>query len=306
MYFKPRIFVSSLMKNKLQLRKEISSILTNHGFDVLLYEKNLTPSSDTYTYRKDILHSDFVIFIIDEKYGTITPSGYSGVEEEFKIVNDKNIKFHVYIKNTTDQIDQKEQEFIDKISSKGISYFLFNDEKELKKRISESVTTISKDISLSKIDVDDLDEKTNLLLSFKHDYLITIDMLGFVEELNKISNSYNIDLIETDILFPLEYLNKWFSDEIRFNDCKLTELFTDFFEICIKILNEISIDYTADSEVWEVELPIYGRYSIHRSIQCNKSLDHSKKYQNLLKELGNKFSKIKDYIKERKYYFDIY
>lgn len=66
MYYKPRIFISSLLKKRIELRDKISFILSNAGFEVLLYEKNLTPSTDLYTYRKNILEADYVIFILDK------------------------------------------------------------------------------------------------------------------------------------------------------------------------------------------------------------------------------------------------
>ena len=45
MYFKPRIFVSSTMGDKLALRNKIKDIFESAGAEVALYEKDLTPST---------------------------------------------------------------------------------------------------------------------------------------------------------------------------------------------------------------------------------------------------------------------
>ena len=50
MFFQPRIFISSLLKWKLETREEIKKILEDCGATVLMYEKNLTPSMGNYTY----------------------------------------------------------------------------------------------------------------------------------------------------------------------------------------------------------------------------------------------------------------
>lgn len=49
MFFQPRIFISSLLKGKLETREEIKKILEDCGAMVLMYEKNLTPSNLTNT-----------------------------------------------------------------------------------------------------------------------------------------------------------------------------------------------------------------------------------------------------------------
>lgn len=52
MYFKPRIFISSTLKENLGVRSEIEEFFSIVGAEVLLYEKNLTPSVTPMTYRK--------------------------------------------------------------------------------------------------------------------------------------------------------------------------------------------------------------------------------------------------------------
>ena len=128
MYFKPRIFVSSTMGDKLTLRNNIKGIFESAGAEVALYEKDLTPSTTPNTYREDILQTDFVVFIIDERYGAKTNLGLSGTEEEFNIVTGNHMPCHVYLK----QIEKTEEaeKFENLIKSKGISYFYYKDEKD--------------------------------------------------------------------------------------------------------------------------------------------------------------------------------
>lgn len=51
MFFQPRIFISSLLKEKLETREEIKKILEDCGATVLMYEKNLTPSINNLSRR---------------------------------------------------------------------------------------------------------------------------------------------------------------------------------------------------------------------------------------------------------------
>ena len=99
-FFKPRIFISSLLKNRIKLRESIEKILTSAGAEVLLYEKILTPSVNLNAYRTNVKDADFIIMILDENYGTKTKTGRSGVEEEYIIATENRIKTHIYLKNS--------------------------------------------------------------------------------------------------------------------------------------------------------------------------------------------------------------
>ena len=123
MYFKPRIFISSTMGDKLQLRTEIKNEFEKHGAEVALYEKDLTPSVDLNTYRNDVLKADFVIFIIDGRYGKKTEFGISGTEEEFILAQSNKIPFHVYLKQVRKTENAKA--FEEKLKAKGISFYFY-------------------------------------------------------------------------------------------------------------------------------------------------------------------------------------
>ena len=140
MYFKPRIFISSTMGDKLQLRTDIKNEFEKHGAEVALYEKDLTPSVDLNTYRSDVLKADFVIFIIDDRYGKKTEFGISGTEEEFVLVQNNRIPFHVYLKQVRKTKNAKA--FEEKLKTKGISFYYYHSEEELKEKLfSTSFTT---------------------------------------------------------------------------------------------------------------------------------------------------------------------
>lgn len=118
MSFKPRIFISSLLDGKLEIRSKIENFFISVGAEPILYEKNLTPSSSINTYRQDIVDSDFVIVILDENYGSVTESGLSGTEEEFNIAMSNRLKTHVYIRNFKKEKKRgakAEREFINRI-----------------------------------------------------------------------------------------------------------------------------------------------------------------------------------------------
>ncbi|XDD41725.1 DUF4062 domain-containing protein [Leptospira sp. WS60.C2] len=84
MYFKPRIFISSTLDIN-QIRNITQNVLEETGAEVILYEQNLTPSIKEYTYRYDINEADFIIFIFDNRYGSLTNAGISGTHEEWDI-----------------------------------------------------------------------------------------------------------------------------------------------------------------------------------------------------------------------------
>jgi len=150
MYFKPRIFISSTMGDKLQLRTDIKNIFESAGAEVVLYEKDLTPSVNPNTYRSDILQTEFAIFIIDQRYGAKTNTGLSGTEEEFDIVSFNKKPCHVYLKKIK-KTDEAKQ-FEDKIRSKGISFYYYKDTKDLLNKLRLTCFTIARDIAYYQID----------------------------------------------------------------------------------------------------------------------------------------------------------
>ena len=95
---KSHVFVSSRLKLG-KIRAQIKQILEESGFSAEIYESDSTPATEPATYLQDITQADFVIFVLDETYGTPRPSsGRSGVHEEWMRVRDHGIPNHVYLK----------------------------------------------------------------------------------------------------------------------------------------------------------------------------------------------------------------
>jgi len=134
------------------LRQKIHGILESSGFSVEIYEEDSTPSSEPATYLRDIEHADFVIFVLDDTYGTPRPStGRSGVHEEWNIVKAKRIPNHVYLLRARGaDVEPEQQKFIKReLQEREISYFYYANEVELRKQIRKSIVKMTLDIARS-------------------------------------------------------------------------------------------------------------------------------------------------------------
>lgn len=167
MYFKPRIFISSTIGDKLEVRRKIKRIFEVAGAEVTLYEKDLTPSIDRNTYRTDILQTDFVVFIIDERYGHKTDTGISGTEEEFNIITYSKKSCHVYLKEIEKTDEAKRFESL--INSLGISYYYYKNHTDLMRKLKSTFFTIARDIVFYKMDSLQVDPILLKRIAIKHD-----------------------------------------------------------------------------------------------------------------------------------------
>ena len=306
MFFKPRIFISSL----LQMREEIKAVIEGCGATALLYEKDLTPSINAYTYRKDILDADFIIVILDEKYGATTSSGMSGTEEEYNLATENKQNVHVYIKNTKESdLDEKQNDFLNKIKKSGASYYIYEDESDLIKRIKESVMSIAKEIAVSKLSKNDIDEKTLKKIAFEHDYEIAIGIAAIYQTFRKILDEEFVDYLYSDI--ALEFFDSIYywvkSNTLLFND-------HEFYSLCLNALTTIkefihkhAMDFTTTTRVRNYFVPKKGNIEI---ISCKannprESIDIDW-YQTKMREFYTKFNAFIEYIKNKKYDLDTY
>jgi hypothetical protein len=230
MYFKPRIFISSSLKLD-TIRQKIYDFFESVGAEVMLYEKNLTPSINQSTYRQDILESDFVIFIFDKFYGSKTTSGKSGTHEEWEIAQCSKIPGHVYIKKNK---DKKRESSLNKflsneINNNYVSYYRYKTEEDLLNQIKFTTFTIAKEIALKKIDIKNISPFKIKQLMIESDYKLSMDFLKGIEELIEQNKTIGIDFLKTTILTdyisPYEsYLN---SGREIFIDSKHNELFSN-------------------------------------------------------------------------------
>ena len=236
MYFKPRIFISSVMKGKLKLRENIKEWFESAGAEVALYEKDLTPSATPYTYRDDILQTDFVIFILDERYGAKTNTGLSGTEEEFHIVSHNKKPCHIYLKKTKKTDEAKK--FEDLIKSKGISYYYYKNEADLLQRIKSTSFTIAKDICISNLYNQKIEPYIINKAAKQSDYNQGVYYCEMFESLLEICSKTPYKIENSNLLIAaFDGLSDWVNNtKTIFIDQKLEELFREIF-VCINEIN---------------------------------------------------------------------
>ncbi len=242
MYFKPRIFISSTMGDKLELRETIKRWFESAGAEVALYEKNLTPSTNPNTYREDILHTDFVIFILDERYGAKTNTGLSGTEEEFHIVSHNKKPCHVYLKHI--EKTDAAKKFEDLIKNKGISYYYYKDDEDLLQRIQSTCFTIAKDIFMSNLYSQRIDPYILNKAAKKSDYTLGLYYCEMFETLLDICSKTPYKIENSNLLLAaFDGLSDWVNNtKTIFIDQKLEELFREIFVSINEINSYIAIN----------------------------------------------------------------
>lgn len=303
MYFKPRIFISSMLKDKIELRENIYNILKSSGAEVILYEKNLTPSVSTHTYREDILESDFVIFIFDKEEGAITDLGLTGTQEEFNIAEMKGIPFHIYL-----EMDSS-TDFIDEIKKKGYSYYLYKDIKDLVDRIKSSMFTISKEISLYKLNENNLSYNHLKKMAINKDYDFALE---FIKRVNIFKKYFWLDdnskLRSSAFLYLFEHMYEWYllQNNYIFIDTKLTKL----LGLCLVTHDEY---YSKRNIEFVLTGQIFQKFKVDNNLEVKLYEDRQnnpnvpidlKWYDNKIQEFLNHYEKFKSYLSDRKLYSD--
>lgn len=186
------------MGDKLKLRTRIKNIFESVGAEVALYEKDLTPSVTPNTYRDDILQTDFVIFIIDERYGVQTESGLSGTEEEFNIISYNKKPCHVYLKKI-DKTDNAER-FEASIRSRGISYYYYSSESDLIKKLKSTCFTIARDIVFSNIDKQQVKPLLIKKAALRQDVEMGASFCSIMECAIEINNQTQFTFIDSNLM----------------------------------------------------------------------------------------------------------
>ena len=145
MIFSPKIFISSTFQENEKIRKKIRNYFYSIGAEPLLYERELTPSTNPMTYRINLLDADFMILIVKNDYGTITDTGMSGIHEEYKIAHNNKIPLHVYLnKNAVEASNNGNNPLVEDLKKDGISYYYFDNDFELLKQLKKTTFTIAK------------------------------------------------------------------------------------------------------------------------------------------------------------------
>ncbi len=150
---KPKVFISSRFKLG-KVREKVKSVLELSGFEVDLFERDLTPSSRSATYLSDIRDADFVIFIFDEREGTPRPgTSRTGTQEEWYLSRQLGIPSHVYLKREDPKapFSRKQREFIrQEVVANEVSYFSFQKVSQIVPQIQRSIARMASDISFSR------------------------------------------------------------------------------------------------------------------------------------------------------------
>lgn len=308
MYFKPRVFISSIMKDALEQREAICKSLEECGAEVLLYEKNLTPSANKNTYRDDILEADFVIVILGEKYGALTENGVSGTEEEIAIALQHGLKTHFYLKNAKKH-SKKEKELEKWIRESGISYYYYDSDEELIYRIKSSVMTIAKEITINSIDAGSFEEKKLFRLAQDHDYKQALMFIERHETMVKYCRTLDVSTHFTDIVSaftetPYHWLSK---NQHIFIDPKYRELLLKAYEVADEYNSKHGCDYSfsekLNSPIAVISEENWGGISIHYLRKTNPHAD-DEWYTQKFKEYMELFEEFKQYVKNQRLEID--
>ena len=268
MSFKPRIFISSLLKEKLEIRSQIQNFFVSVGAEPLLYEKNLTPSSNLYTYRQDIMDSDFVIIILDENYGSVTDSGLSGTEEEFNIATRNKLKTHVYIKDIKKEKKRgakAERKFIERIKKSGISYYLYDNDKDLFKHIKQTVMRICREIVLNSLSSKTVEKHICMRVASEYDYSYALEFIAVYEKMIEIEKLFS----HTEYYVMGPFMEPLYDKVIRnpflFIDTKYYELLLNALNIANEYIGKMSLEFSAGEKFHTVDSPVIGEVYISKN-----------------------------------------
>jgi hypothetical protein len=275
MFFKPKIFISSVLSLK-TIRSEIDLFLRSVGAEVIIYEKNLTPSTIRATYRSDILESDFVILILDKEYGTLTKHGKSGTHEEYDILIESNIPFHVYIRKSNNH-NRKLNSLINKFTFDDISYYFYVNHKDLLARIKETVFTISKEIALNQIERFRITNTKILKITTKRDYDRGVKILKDIHKMTHFLEYNNIDpRFTTAYSFYFEYWSSYYKAfNWYFIDYKIDEMFKNVIIKCDEYHTLLSSEFSPAKEITTVQFEDNIEFTIHKLNQDHIELSTS-------------------------------
>jgi len=306
MFFKPRIFISSTF-DLIPLRGKIDNIFGKTGAEVLLYEKNLTPSTQSATYRRDIQEADFVIMILDSRYGSTTEdAGLSGTHEEWRLATRFNIPCHVYIKSDVDR-EENLDEFIKELNKERISYFYFKTENELLKRLKETTFTIAHEIAFKNLKESELGEKAAKKLIQKYEYKIALEFIKLIESVIHISKQGSYDFLNSTLITEaFSYLSyKYDHNKTLFYDTRLNEK----FEHMILLYNGFSFDhsnvYSSRGNLIEVYLKFMDKTTQISRLSYNGDGSDLPVLKEKVEQILNAFEDFKTYVTNRKVEIDI-
>ena len=260
MIFRPKIFISSTFKENEKIREQIRNYFYSVGAEPLLYEQELTPSINPMTYRINLLDADFMILIVKDEYGTETETGISGMHEEYKIAHNNKIPLHVYLKKNT-TTNNSSNPLIDDLKKDGISYYYFNSDFDLLKRLKETTFTIAKEIMLNDITKSKVPKESIIKLAGNSDYNRAMQVISIIESMKNVAKTNELDWIYTSLFVAcLECIDYEFSNIYHhFINWKLDELLGKMLKIARDISEHSGRDFTSMSSGIEYNVNILGK-----------------------------------------------
>ena len=300
MIFRPRLFISSTFSENEDLRDKIRSYFISIGGEPLLYEHELTPSVMPNTYRNDVLDADFVILIIKEEYGTQTDTGLSGIHEEYLIAKNHNIPMHVYIKKQSTEIKGNKNPLIDEIKNKGVSYYYFENDEDLLKRMQETTFTIAKEIMLSKVSVENLPHDMLAKTVGQLDYERGIVVVSIIESVKEHVKRLEMDWIYSNIIVELfdKFNYEFGMKEHNFINWKLDDKMREMLRLASTFSIHSAEDFIANNNYRNVEVPIIGKLDFCSVNNRNGSTWGHNNYLKALRSLNKKYKEFKVLLEE--------
>lgn len=299
MAFKPRIFISSTFSDNQKVRNRIKKHFIELGAEPLLYESNLTPSSKPMTYRKDILDADFVILIMKNNYGTKTDLGISGTHEEYRIAKEHHIPIHVYLMAS----ETSDNKLIQELVADQVSYYYFNSDNDLIKRLKETSFIIAQEIVLNHLTQMKLPHSTIQQLSYNADYQRAIDIIRSIETMQNYQLQFDFDYLETTIFsdFMNPIISYFSKQEHIFINWNLDDALADMVSAAQKFIDNHSTDYTTIPNSHVTLTNEISQEILVSNVSYYKNTNLSiEDYRQLIKDFFDNYIKFKDLVKELK------
>lgn len=308
MIFRPKIFISSTFKENEKIRNQIRDYFYSVGAEPLLYEYELTPSIQPMTYRINLADADFMIMIVKDNYGTETESGLSGIHEEYKIAHNNNIPLHVYLKRESSSPSVgTDNPLIDDLKKDGISYYYFNNDKDLLKRLKETTFTIAKEIMLKEIETSKIPQESIIRLAGNTDYSRAMQIVSIIESMKEVIKIYELDLIYSNIFTAcMECIRYEFaSHKHHFINWMIDDSLREMLNMANEYGTHFCLDFTSNGYYREYPIKILDKVNISNSLY-NKATDWTlEDYRNKMNEFFKLYENFKKLVQNIKTEIDI-
>ena len=307
MIFRPKIFISSTFKENEKIRNQIRDYFYSVGAEPLLYEYELTPSIQPMTYRINLADADFMIMIVKDNYGTETESGLSGIHEEYKIAHNNNIPLRVYLKKDSSSSEGVDNPLLDDLKKDGISYYYFDNDKDLLKRLKETTFTIAKEIMLKEIETSKIPKESIIRLAGNSDYIRAMQVVSIIESMKDAVQVYELDWITSNMFSAcLECISYEFASlGHHFINWKIDDALNEMLAIANEYSNHFCRDFTSNGHYREYPVKIINLVNVSHSTY-NKVTDWALgDYQNKMKEFFKAYEDFKKLVQNIKTEIDI-